>query len=161
MDILDEDIIALWRELNLNNVDYIMIGGFASILHGVNRITQDIDIWIRDTIENRKRLRQTIKKLDLGDFKELETMQFVPGWTSLNITKGMELDIYTELKAFPQDKFDYCYKNAFIAEIEQTPVRFLHINDLLFEKQIVARPKDLLDVEELHKIINFNKSNNS
>ncbi len=32
-----------------------MVGGFAAILHGTSRTTQDVDIWIKDTGENRKR----------------------------------------------------------------------------------------------------------
>jgi hypothetical protein len=31
-------------------------------------------------------------------------------------------------------------------------VPFLHINQLIEEKQATARPKDLLDIEELEKI---------
>ena len=38
-----------------------MIGGFAINLHGYNRSTKDIDIWIEDTLENRKRLRKALK----------------------------------------------------------------------------------------------------
>lgn len=34
MDILDEEIINLWRLLNKHHVMYIMVGGFATTLHG-------------------------------------------------------------------------------------------------------------------------------
>jgi hypothetical protein len=117
MDILDEDIIAFRRELANNKVKYIMIGGFASILHGSSRITQDVDIWIEDTLENRKNLRKTIANLNLGDFKEIETIQFVPGWTSIYLTHGIELDVLTSLKAFPQSKFIDCLNMAYVADI--------------------------------------------
>jgi hypothetical protein len=157
MDVLDEDILSFWRELNNNKVEYIMIGGFAAILHGVSRITQDVDIWIKDTVENRQKLRKTIADLNLGDYKELETMEFVPGWTTVYLTKGLELDIYTSMKAFSQASFEECAKKAVIAEIESVPVPFLHINDLLKEKAATARPKDLLDVEELNKIKELSK----
>jgi len=108
MDVLDEDIIAFWKELNKNDVKYIMIGGFAAILHGVSRITQDVEIWIKDTLSNRQKQRRTISKLNLGDYQELETTQFVPGWTTIYLTPGIELDLYVELKAFPQSSFDEC-----------------------------------------------------
>lgn len=152
MDILDEEIIAFWRELANNRVKYIMIGGFAAILHGGSRITQDVDIWIEDTLENRINLRKTIANLNLGVFKELETIQFVPGWTSIYLTHGIELDILTYLKAFPQSKFSDCLNLAYVADIEGVSVPFLHINQLIEEKQATARPKDLLDIEELQKI---------
>lgn len=62
MDIFDEDILNLWRCLESNHVRYIMIGGFAINLHGYSRTTKDIDIWIEDTLENRKKLRQALKE---------------------------------------------------------------------------------------------------
>ncbi len=157
MDIIDEDIIAFWRELANNKVKYIMIGGFASILHGGSRITQDVDIWIEDTPENRINLRKSIANLNLGDFKEIETIQFVPSWTSIYLTHGIELDILTYLKAFPQSKFTDYLSLAYIADIEGVSVPFLHINQLIEEKQATARPKDLLDLEELERIKKLSK----
>jgi hypothetical protein len=38
MDILDDEILSLWRSLSTNKVRYIMVGGFATNLHGFNRI---------------------------------------------------------------------------------------------------------------------------
>lgn len=60
-----------------------MVGGFAAIMHGITRITQDVNIWIKDTSENRIRLRKTIKELGLGDYESIEKMEFIPGWTSI------------------------------------------------------------------------------
>ena len=31
MDILDEDVLSLWKNLNNNNVSYLMIGGIANV----------------------------------------------------------------------------------------------------------------------------------
>ena len=78
MDILDEDILSLWRSLNNNDVRYIMIGGFATNLHGYNRATNDIDLWIDDTLQNRKNLRKALKEQGSGDYDVLESMQFIP-----------------------------------------------------------------------------------
>ena len=41
MDILDEEIVKLWKLLSENEVQYIMVGGFATNLHGFSRITAD------------------------------------------------------------------------------------------------------------------------
>ena len=55
MDIFDEEIVNLWRLLYKHHVRYIMVGGFATNLHGFSRITADADIWLEDNLENRKR----------------------------------------------------------------------------------------------------------
>ncbi len=48
MDVFDEEIIKFWKALNKFNVRYIMVGGFATNIHGFQRFTADIDIWIED-----------------------------------------------------------------------------------------------------------------
>ena len=76
MDIFDEEIIKFWKALNDNNVRYILVGGFATNLHGYQRFTADMDIWIENIFENRKNLRSAFNQADMGDFPMLETMQF-------------------------------------------------------------------------------------
>jgi hypothetical protein len=98
MDILDEDILSLWRCLQNNNVRYIMIGGFATNLHGYSRATNDIDIWIDDTLQNRKNLRKSLKEQGSGDYDVIETMDFIPGWTDFQLNFGFKLDVLTAEK---------------------------------------------------------------
>lgn len=86
MDTQDDGLQDFWRVLNKNTVRYIMVGGFAVRFNGFNRSTDDIDVWIEDTIENRKNLRQSFNELGYGDFPSLETMQFIPGWTNFYIS---------------------------------------------------------------------------
>lgn len=54
MDIFDEELIEFWQSLNKYHVKYIMVGGVATNLNGYQRMTDDIDVWLEDTIENRK-----------------------------------------------------------------------------------------------------------
>lgn len=152
MDILDEEVLRLWELLNKHKVFYLMVGGFATTLHGFNRSTQDIDIWIKDSLENRKGLRNVLRELEIGDFESIETTQFVPGYSSITLNSGFELDIMTSLKGFDQIKFDECYNLSPTAIIETIPVKFLHINQLIEAKKSSGRPKDLMDIEALEKI---------
>jgi len=157
MDILDDEILNLWKLLYKYNVKYIMVGGFATNLHGFSRTTADMDLWIKDTSENRKQLKLVLNELELGEFENIETMQFLPGWTALMLGSGFELDIMTELKGFTSANFDECYDLSPTALIENIPIKFLHINKLIEEKKAAGRPKDLLDIIELEKILK-NKS---
>ncbi|MBB5623728.1 hypothetical protein HDE69_004815 [Pedobacter cryoconitis] len=56
MDFLDEVLLLFWSSLNNHDVKYIMVGGFATRFHGFNRSTDDLDIWLYDTLDNRKNL---------------------------------------------------------------------------------------------------------
>lgn len=152
MDIFDEDILSFWKCLQKNEVRYIMVGGFAINLHGYSRATKDIDIWLEDTLENRKRLRKALKEQGSGDYEPIETMQFIPGWTNFNLNMGFLLDVMVQVKGLEAIGFNECFQFAVVAEIEGVPVRFLHYNHLITCKKAAGRPRDLADIEELEKI---------
>ena len=111
-----------------------------------------VDVWIEDTLENRKRLRVAFAMCNMGDFEAIERMQFVPGWTTFNLNNGMPLDVMTGMKGLEQFTFNECLEAAIIGEIEGIQVPFLHINHLLLNKKAVNRPKDQMDVIYLEKI---------
>ena len=151
MDILDGELLKFWNSLNKNNVRYIMVGGFATRFHGYNRNTDDVDLWLDDTLQNRKNLRKSFLELGYGDFPSLETMEFVPGWTSFFIGHLIELDIMTSMKGV-EESFDECLDMASFANLEAALVPFLHINQLIANKKAVNRPKDQMDVIALENI---------
>jgi len=151
MDVMDEELLEFWRKLGEKNVRYIMVGGLATRFHGFNRITEDLDIWIEDTIENRQNFRKAFRELGYGDYASIETMQFVPGWTTF-YAAGIELDIMTEMKGLEEEKFDECYRLAAVSDLAGVKVPFLHINHLIANKKAVNRPKDQVDVIYLEKI---------
>lgn len=152
MDMLNDDLLNFWRVLNHNAVQYIMVGGFAVRFHGYNRSTEDIDMWLKDTVENRRCLRKSFAELGYGDYEGLETMPFVPGWTHFYISFGIELDIMTSMKGLEDQSFDDCLRKARMADLDGVKVPFLHINDLIANKKAVYRSKDQIDVLELEKI---------
>jgi|SRR5579859_1410744 len=151
MDIYENVFIRLWDCLNKNGVRYILVGGFATNLHGYQRFTEDIDLYIEDTTDNRKKLRSAFRDLGLGDFEPIERIEFIPGWVDFLLDNGVKMDIMTSLKGVDLS-FDECLKMAPIAEIEGVQVPFLHINQLVANKKAVNRPKDQADVQELERI---------
>jgi len=161
MDILDDELLNFWRSLNNHHVRYMMVGGFATRFHGFNRATDDIDIWLDDSLQNRKNLRASFIELGYGDFPSLETMEFVPGWTSFYIGSMIELDIMTKMKGLEDYTFDDCLNIASVAELEGLSIPFLHINQLIANKKAVNRPKDQIDVLELEKIKTIREADKS
>ena len=160
MDIFDVEIVKFWRSLQQNGVKFIMIGGFATNLHGYQRFTGDMDIWIEDTPENRKNLRKAFFDYGLGDLELLETISFIAGWANFHLKNGLQLDIVTEMKGLEKYSFEECYDLAAIAEIDDVQIPFLHINHLILNKKEVGREKDLLDVIYLERIKKLEENNN-
>jgi hypothetical protein len=152
VDIFDEDILDFWRSLQEFDVKYIMVGGYATNLHGYQRFTGDMDIWLKDTLENRQQLRKVFIKCDIGDYPMIDYMQFVPGWTDFHLNNGLSLDILIDMKGLEGYTFDECLQMASVADIEDISIPFLHINQLIENKKVVNRPKDQVDVIALEQI---------
>lgn len=49
---------------NKQKVEYMIAGGYAVILHGYGRTTEDLDIWVKPTSENKKKIIKAFEKLD-------------------------------------------------------------------------------------------------
>lgn len=157
MDLFDEEILKFWTALQQYKVKYIMIGGYAANLHGYQRFTGDLDIWVQDSKDNRLNLRKAFVAVGMGDYPMIENMQFIPGWTDFQLNNGLRLDILVEMKGLEGYSFDECLEMASIADIDNTLIPFLHINHLIANKKATNRPKDINDVIALEKIIKLRK----
>lgn len=147
-----QEILDIWEKLNEYNVRYLTIGGLAVNIYGYTRNTDDIDLLIEDTIENRKNLRLAFAAIGIGDFESLETMQFVAGFTDFTISYGLRLDVMTSIKGLENEKFDNLLQNSTIVFLKEIPVYFLDYDNLMKAKKATNRPKDILDIEELEKL---------
>lgn len=58
-----EDLVALCRALAAEAVRYVLIGGFAVILHGFVRTTKDIDLLIDPSDENLRAVKRALATL--------------------------------------------------------------------------------------------------
>jgi hypothetical protein len=52
---LNQDFKEFIQLLNDNQVNYLVIGGYAVAVHGHPRYTKDIDIWIEISEENSQK----------------------------------------------------------------------------------------------------------
>lgn len=154
---MNSQIIEIWKYFSLNKVKYLTIGGFAVNIYGYGRNTGDIDIFIEDSIENRENLREALKQSGIGDFENMSTIQFIPGWTDISLNFNLRLDIMTSVKGLENHDFQELLDKAYVTEISGISVYFLDYDNLIKAKKATNRPKDILDIEELEKI---NKNSN-
>lgn len=153
MDISHDEVTGLLKVLSKHEVKYLLVGGMAVVFHGYIRTTQDLDIWVKKDENNQSRLSDALAEMDITGAEYLKNTQLVMGYTSVPFGEhGFTLDMGHELSFFKEHDFDTCYERAVIAEIEGTPFRVIHMNDLIREKEHLSRLKDQLDVEELKKL---------
>ncbi len=146
------EVFEIWKNLDNYNVEYITIGGFAVNMYGYTRNTGDVDIYLNDTEENRLNFNKALKSSGLIEFPNVIEMQFILGYTDVNLGFGMRLDIMTSVKGLENVSFQELRNDATIIEIAGVKVYFLDYKNLIISKKASNRTKDILDIEELKKI---------
>jgi len=56
-------LVELFRALEREGVEYVLVGGVAVNFHGLSRATQDVDLFVRPTRENTERLKAALRSV--------------------------------------------------------------------------------------------------
>ena len=67
-----DTLLAILKAFEHEQVDYILVGGVALNLHGIVRVTEDVDFFIRPTPENVERVKRALRSL--WDDPEIDTI---------------------------------------------------------------------------------------
>ena len=146
--IFNEDFRDFIHALNNQQVEYILVGGYAVILHGYRRVTGDLDIWVNRTAGNYAKIARAFDEFGLPLF-DMTASKFLDVNTADVFSYGrppVSIDIITQLKGV---EFDDAFQHAQIFDEEGLQVRFLHLNNLIQAKKAAGRHKDLDDLEKL------------
>lgn len=152
MDTRSDEFFKLIKTLELFEVKYLIIGGFAVNHYGYNRTTGDLDIYLKDTKENRRNLIRALKEMEYGEFDMLMDLPIVAGYCEILMDSGFYIDLMTDVPGLEQKSFDHYFDMADLVDMKDFKIRFLHYNQLIANKEATGRPKDKLDIEELKKI---------
>ena len=155
--------IDLFAGLHRHRVDYVLIGGLAVALHGVERATMDIDISIALTPANLAALIDTARELRLqpvlpvaletiADVEQLRRWCEEPNMLVFALRTPDIAGVTIDILLFPEVNFFDLSARAIEIELGNVPVRLAAIPDLIALKQAAARPMDLADIEHLRKI---------
>lgn len=147
-NIFNDDFRDFIKALNKHYVDYILVGGYAVILHGYRRTTGDMDIWVKNDRVNYEKLMKAflefglpVLDMTLENFLNTEKMDvFSYGRPPVSI------EIMTLLKGCD---FSESFKLSQIYNDDGLEIRILHLNTLKEAKKAAGRYKDLDDLEKL------------
>lgn len=143
---IPEDFRELLRFLNYQNVDYLIVGGYALAFHGAPRFTGDLDLFIATSETNAKQLLRALDKFGMGSLG-LKTEDFMFPDTVVQLGyPPLRVDILTEITGV---KWDRAWQNRVCAEIDELKLNFLGLEDLIDNKKAVGRNIDLGDIDRL------------
>ncbi len=129
-----------------NDVDYLIVGGYAVGIHGHPRYTGDLDIWLNPSVENAKRILLAVNEFGFSSYK-LAVDDFIKEGNVIQLGyPPLRIDLLTEIDGV---HFDECFKNKLVVDIDDLKVNFISYNDLIQNKKASNRYKDLDDIENL------------
>lgn len=147
-NILNDDFKEFLKSLNEENVEYILVGGYAVIFHGYSRTTGDLDIWVNQTFENYRKLEKAFSSFGMPVF-DMTKDNFLNNPNIDVFTFGRPpvcIDIMNKIKGL---QFNDCYRKADIIKVQNISVRLINLSDLLKAKKASNRPKDQDDRDHL------------
>ena len=143
-----EDFKDFLKLLNSHGVEYLLIGGYAVAYHGYIRATQDIDIWIKVTPENARRVVASIAEFGFNP-ADLSTELFLREDRVVRMgVPPLRIEVLTSVTGVT---FDECYTGRDLVRIEDIEVPIISRVMLIKNKRASSRLKDLADVENLGK----------
>ena len=154
---MNDDFRDLLRRLVETQVDFVLVGGFAGVVHGCSYVTQDIDICCDFSPENLLALQKAVSDLH-------PVHRMTPGRKRLSLTeqtcsqfKNLYLDTdigQLDCLSFIDGLGDYqTVKQASkLIRIKDLPLRILSLDGLIKAKKAMNRPRDRQVIFELEAI---------
>jgi hypothetical protein len=138
-------------------VDFVVIGGLAAVVHGSATITRDLDIVYAADQQNLDRLGTVLVALGARLRGVTDDVPFVPDGRTLRRTRVLTLDTpdgMLDLLAEPDGSppYERLRDRALRADLDGIEVHIASLVDLIAMKKAAGRPKDLVAVEELEAI---------
>lgn len=151
------DLGRLLATLADHGVDYVVIGGVATQVHGHRRTTMDLDLTPNPDRENLGRLAAALTQLEarprdpsleqseipIVDPERLSIAAIVPPL----MTRHGQVHILKEPKG--ARAFDLMREAALVIELDGVEVAIASLDDLIRMKRAAGRPTDLDDIAAL------------
>lgn len=148
---LPQDFADLLIELCEAHAEFLLVGGWAVVLYGHVRATDDLDIFVRPTPENSRCVHAALASFGAP----LEAHHVTPAHFA---TRGdayrfgiapLKIEVLTQISGV---SFEEALEGARSFELEGRRVPYIGRAPLLRNKRSAGRHKDLADVEELEQV---------
>jgi predicted nucleotidyltransferase len=151
------DINRLLQRLCDADIDFVIVGGFAAILHGSSLLTRDLDVCALLTRESVAKLREILRDLHPEHRLTSQKLSFLdnpdPDVDVMNLylrTDFGPVDFLGSIKGVGE--FASVRANAIEVELFGHRCRVMSLDDLIRAKEAIGRDKDVQAVIQLRAI---------
>ncbi len=155
--------LDLFRALERENVRYLLIGGLALNIHGVERATMDIDLMLAMDAENLEAFRlaaqalgmEPVLPVSMKDFADPPVLQ---RWVDEKHLLAFPMRPRepsaptVDVLVRPNVTFDSAWARHLDKALGDVHVRIAHIDDLIALKTGTGRQRDASDVAALERL---------
>ena len=143
---MESEYLNLLRLFHAERVEYVVAGGCAVIAHGFPRTTGGIDMLVRPTPANARRVVRALVSYGFihNEFEEAD-FTTTPNFLSFS-RHEVWIDLMTQLAGVT---FEECATDPLVVEMAGVPVRYLNLAALRKAKATTRRPQDIQDLENL------------
>jgi hypothetical protein len=140
------DFSEFLRLLNANEVEYLLVGGFAVAIHGYPRATADMDVWVSRRADNARRIVTALR--DFGfDLPSLTPELFLDPERIVRMgVAPLRIELLTSIDGVD---FDECAQRSVVQVVGGARIPVIGLEDLKSNKRASGRSKDLADLENL------------
>ena len=146
----------LVKALKKEKINYMIVGGYAVNFHGYSRNTVDIDLIIKFTLANLKKIEKLLQQMGMVSRLPIDAVSVYKfrdeyiknrnliAWNFYNEndpTDQIDILINHDVSDFKSEKF----------RVGQLELKVISKEDLIRMKKKAGRDKDLLDIKELTK----------
>lgn len=144
-----EKLLVLLAE---GKIDFIVVGGIAVSIQGYVRFTEDVDILIEDTVENKERLLHVLANYGEGFARELTVDDFTDEEGAIRIIEEIEqcqIDIFTRMNS---RKYGDVVTDADSFGVSGYRIKVASKASLIGWKSKSTREKDRIDAMALSRL---------
>lgn len=148
---LNEDFRDLLVHFVDASVEFVVVGAYALAFHGAPRASGDIDVFVRPSAANARRVADALRRFGapLTSAGVTDADFAKPGAVYQIGLPPRRIDIMTEISGVT---FDETWASRVTAEVEGRMIGFIGREALLKNKEAAGRLKDRADAERLRKI---------
>lgn len=161
------DAAPMLRALAAHGVEYVLIGGFATIQYGSPFLTQDLDITPEASAENLERLSRALTDMNakVRTADAPEGLPFGHDATSLASVRVWNLvtdhgDFDISFVPTGTDGYPDLIASARVITIHGVDVHVADLADIIRSKQAANRPKDQRVLPTLREILAYRHPKN-
>jgi hypothetical protein len=144
--LLNPDFRDILSEFIEAGVEFLVVGGYAMAAHRLPRATKDLDVWVRPSAKNAKRVLEALDAfgaphigITAADFEAEGTIYQVG-------VPPNRVDVITMVDGV---RFQDAWPDRTEVDIDGLRIPVIGKTHLIINKRTVGRPQDLLDADLL------------